>query len=55
MMNLDDGRTGKIQIQSSADGTAIFIGIGILANPPSPEEEEDEILEILRDIDTNNG
>jgi len=55
IMTLDDGRAGKIQIQSSADGAAIFSGIGILAIPLTPEEEEDEILGILRDIETNNA
>ena len=52
MMTLDDGRAGKIRIQSAANGAAIFNGIGSLSVPPSLEEEEDEILEILRDIES---
>ena len=55
IMNLDDGRSGKIKIASSEEGMAIFSGIGLLTVPQPAEEEEDEILGILKGINDKTG
>ena len=49
-LELEDGRCGKIHILRVDPGRAYFKGIGSLAIPRSPEEEEEEILRILDEI-----
>jgi hypothetical protein len=55
MLKLDDGRVGKILIMRVDLGRVYFKGISPLVIPPSPEEEEAEILRILDEINDHKA